>query len=181
MKNKVLVAIICVAVVIISGGIVVAVTQNGGNETTTNVTESTTETTETVSQTEESTSESTTETTTAPTEAKANYPFLKKSVWYLYDDAKRVAYGFKFDDEDDVIVAYFDEDNINGEDAKYSKDKVDYKIENGVIVVTDLPEDYGVSVFKFTISGEDLKDESGNTLEKQADLKLEYPFDHFNA
>ena len=180
MSQKTIIAIACAAVVVIGGCVAYAVSTNSKKDETTTV-ESTVSQTQSVESTTEKTTETTTETTTEATTEKKDYSFLKDNVWYIYDDEKVVAYGFRFEDDDSVTVAYFIEDNLNGEDAKYSKNKVSYKVEGDKVVITGLPESYNTSGFTLKISGDSLLDESGKALDKQKDLQLEYPFDHFNA
>lgn len=181
MNQKAILAIAAVAVVAIAGCVAYAVSSDKAADNQTTSTETTISQTQSTELTTEETTESTTETTAQSTTEKKSYPFLKKNVWYIYDDEKVVAYGFRFDDDDTVTVAYFIEDNLNGEDAKYAKNKADYKVEGDTVVITGLPDSYNTSGFNLKISGESLLDENGNKLDKQGELKLEYPFDHFNA
>ncbi len=181
-KKSTLIIIVIAALVIGAGAAVALMPKTQNNLTTTEAT------TVTQSEAAESTTaapktQSTTEsTTTEETSAEEDNSFLYKGIWYYFDDAKREAYAFQFTDDDDVTVSYFDESNVDGEDAKFFTGKADYKVENGVLLIDDLPSSIPEKAFVFKVKDNVIFDENNNKLELQNKNKasVELPYDHFN-
>ncbi len=182
-NKKSTVIILVIAALIIGVGTAVAFMYKGGEEQVT-TTESTVSQSEAVeSTTAESETQSTTESTTAETTTAPDYSFLESGIWYYYADSSREAYAFQFTDEDDVNISYFDESNLDGEDAKFFTGGADYKVENSALIIDDVPASISVKKFVFKIDGQDIIDENGNKLEKVNKKKpsVEPPFNHFNS
>lgn len=114
------------------------------------------------------------------TEYTDNFPFLKQGHWYLYDEKKHCAYAFSFKNGGKAEVAYFNEYNIEGADAKYLVAACDYEMNDNVLRVTGLPSQLNEETFEFIIDGETLLYHN-KALEQHDDLSLEHPFQHFNV
>ncbi len=185
-NKKSTVIILVIAALIIGAGAAVAFMYKGGGDkvTTTAPTVSQSEAVESTDATTEAQTESTTlESTTESTTAAPDYSFLKSGIWYYYVDSSREAYAFQFTDDDDVNVSYFDESNIDGEDAKFFTGDGDYKVENSSLIIDDVPSSVPVKKFVFKIDGENIIDENENKLEmvKKNKPSVEPPFNHFNS
>ncbi len=175
MSKKGIIAIGVIAVIIIGAGVGFALGRDKKPEA---------ETTQTVSTSVESTQENTSVSQTEPvseevTQSISEYPFLSEGCWYIYNDNLKSAIAFMFEDEDDVTIAYFDEANVMGEDSKYFEGDADYKIVDGNIMITDVPEVVGADTIMLSVNGETLT-HGDITLEHYDELSLEPPFDHFN-
>ncbi len=131
------------------------------------------------STTEESTSEeSTTEETT--TEYADNFPFLKQGYWYIYDEEKHCAYALSFRSGGKADIAYFNEYNVDGADAKFLTAACTYEINDNVLWVTELPSQINEDMIEIIIDGEQLL-YYDKAMEQHDDLSLEHPFQHFNV
>lgn len=191
MNKKALAIIIAAVVIIIGAGTAFALTRNNDDKTTTTARQTTEVTavseensTSEVPSSQEETSETSTtqQSTTAEVTSvtTADYSFIKKGVWYYFDDTKREAYAFKFDGDDDVDITYYNSDNVDGNDTQTASGEADYTIANGMISIDDIPSNLDANSFTFTIDGNSVKDDSGKALEKKDKARLEYAFDHFN-
>jgi len=131
----------------------------------------------------ETTGTANTETTAAVTETAAqdNVPaFIKEGCWYFYEEEDKMAYAFMFGDGGSVTVAYFNRENVEGDDAKYFEGTAQYALDGKTLTVSEIPADVGMSHFELDVDGEDLL-YNGIKLDRQEKLSLDYPFEHFNG
>ncbi len=188
MNKKAIIAIVAVVVVIIGAGAGFALTRST-DEKTTAPSETQTATAQTV--TEESTSaESTTAAETSSeavsestTEAVSadNNAFVRKGVWFYFDENNREAYAFDFTtDDDDVTITYYNTENIDGEDAKPTIGDGDWKIVDGKLIVDDISSNIDKGSFTFEIKGNDIIASDGSKLENKDKASLGYAYNHFN-
>lgn len=181
MKNKKLIIIITAAVLIVAViAIIFAVkpkndTETVSEQTTVTVTESTVPATApTEVLTEEKTSVKTSEKGNTAEVPK----FVQGKYWYLYDDDKLTVYVFEFDKNNQVNLAYFNKENVEGLDAEYTKGFSVYSYSDGKITVKDLPDEFPISSFSFEIK--DGKVMQGKTeLEAMDSLSLDDALRHF--
>ena len=191
MKKPVIYALSGVVVIgLIAGGYFAFSSNDKGGATTTAVTEtestsaSTTAASTTAQTTTETTAESTTETTTQAESTKATtagdkYAFVRKGVYYLFDDSKTACYALAFKKDGKVNVTQFDESNIVYEDLQYYKGYTEYTMDGNKIVIAKMPE--SVLVDSLTLTAKDGNIYYGKTkLEKHPDVKLAYAAEHFN-
>ncbi len=142
-----------------------------------------------VTQTSEATTKAVeSESTGAVTDAAAteattadNTPaFIKEGCWYFYEEEDKMAYAFLFGNDGKADIAFFNRDNVEGDDAKYFEGDATYTIDGSTLTVSNIPSAVGMSSFALTIDGSSLL-YNGIKLEKQDKLSLDYPFEHFNS
>lgn len=180
MKNKKAVGVIAVIAVIIIGvcaGYFIANRSNDEAEsqaqtTAAAVTESTVPATTQVASTEA-------ETEAQTTEPSVDITFAKKGYWYLYDEDSRVAYAFAFEGTSKVKLAYFNTDNINGEDAKFYTGDATFSVKDDKLIINNLPSDSVMNVVELTVKDSKLYF-NNRELENKEELSLDIPFEHFN-
>lgn len=154
------------------------------------------EVSESVSVSETQSEEKTTRNTTVPTTAeptteeptteeatvsKEDYEAVKTGVWYLYNEKEKTAYAFEFTGKDRVEIAYFDDNNTAGLDAKYFTTSEDYEIKNlegDIVIELEDPINDNES-FMFTL-------QKGKVcygrakLDNEDEVSLDIVFNHFN-
>lgn len=143
-----------------------SVTQQGESTTKAGATDTTAAATETA-------------TTEAATE-DSTPAFLKDNCWYFYEEEDKMAYAFSFSNGNKLDIAYFNQENINGEDAKFFEGSADYTVEGNKLTISNIPSAVGLNSVELTIDGESLQ-YNGIKLEKRDKISLEYAFDHFNG
>ncbi len=145
-------------------------------------TEAVTEATTAEKVTEELTTEKTEELTSeATTEAKPDYSFLQSGVWYLYNDDEKTAYAFEFTSDSKVDVSYFDSNNTQGLDAKYSTESENYTVnvvEGETILELADPVNRNES-FMFTLKKNAVYF-GKEKLASEKEVSLDLVFSHFN-
>lgn len=130
-----------------------------------------------VTETTEAESEGTMTETTTEEPAPA---FLTDSCWYFYEEEDKMAYAFAFSSGSKVDIAYFNQENINGEDAKFFEGSADYTLEGNKLTISNIPAAVGINSVELTVDGDSLQ-YNGIKLEKRDKISLEYAFDHFNG
>lgn len=125
-------------------------------------------------------------TTAAPEEttseaAEDNVPaFIKEGCWYFYEEEDKMAYAFVFGNGGTVEMAFFNQENVEGDDAKYTEGKAAYTLDGNTLTVSDIPSEIGMKSFVLTVEGDKLL-YNGIALDKQDKVSLDYPFAHFNG
>lgn len=180
MKKKVL-AIIC-AVVIIAAAVTTVIVVNNKKDDATTTTE---QATHTVAETHTLPSVSVSDIelddipTTKEGATKSEVAFLTNNQWwYYFDIANREAYAFHFDDKMNVEIAFFNDSNIDGEDAKFFNGNSTYTVENGKIIMKYLPDALPIKNFELTIKDNKLFNVD-DKLAPHDDLSLDYPVGYF--
>ena len=98
----------------------------------------------------------------------------------MFDGKNRTALAFGFENGGKVSVAYFDNANIEGEDAKYLTGEADYRVSGEQLIISGLPSAVGTDSLTFTIDGTALF-YNGTELDQENELSLDIPFAHFNS
>ncbi len=98
--------------------------------------------------------------------------------WYLYDDDKLTVYVFQFDNNNQVNLAYFSKENIEGLDAEYTKGYSVYSYSDGKITIKDLPDEFPISSFSFDVKNNKVMQDKAE-LESMDDLSLDDALRHF--
>ena len=102
-------------------------------------------------------------------------------MWYLYNEKEKTAYAFEFTGKDRVEIAYFDDNNTAGLDAKYFTTSEDYEIKNlegDIVIELEDPINDNES-FMFTL-------QKGKVcygrakLDNEDEVSLDIVFNHFN-
>ena len=119
-------------------------------------------------------------TKTETTRNSADVSFAKNGYWYLFDADKKVAYAFAFSGDSKVSLAYFDNANIEGEDAQYFTGDAAYSVKDNKLIIKDIPSAVGIKTIELTI-GDNSLTYNGTALEKADELTLDIPFEHFNS
>lgn len=98
--------------------------------------------------------------------------------WYLYDDEKLTVYVFEFGKNNQVNLAFFGKETIEGLDAEYTKGYSVYYYNDGKVTIKDLPDEFPISSFSFEIKNGKVM--QGKTeLEAMDDLSLDNALRHF--
>ena len=140
-----------------------------------------------VSQQEETTatSEEEEETTVAEEDGTATSvndhipPFIKEGCWYFFEEEDKMAYACDFDKGGKMTIAYFNRENVEGDDAKFFEGTADYDVKGNTLSISNIPKEVGLKSLELTIVGEQLQ-YNGIRLEKYDEISLEHAFNHFN-
>lgn len=109
----------------------------------------------------------------------AQVDFLVKGEWWYYFDIQaRECYAFKFDEDMNMQVAFFNSDNIDGEDAQYFTGTSTYTIVGNNIELRYLPDALTKKSFDLTIKGNKLFNVD-DKMAQHDDLSLDYPVGYF--
>lgn len=182
MKNKKILCIIIAIIIVISAviAIIFAVkpksnTDTVSEQTTADVTNTTVPAT---APTEVTVKDESTVKPTKSNKATEVPKAVQGKYLYLYDDEKLTVYAFEFDKNNQVNLAYFGKETIEGLDAEYTKGYSVYSYNDGKVTIKDLPDEFPISSFSFEIKNGKVM--QGKTeLEAMDDLSLDNALRHF--
>ena len=178
MKNKKLVCIIAAVIIIVAViAIIFAVKPKDNTEVTSEQTTVTT-TIAATAPTEVIVKDETSVKQTAKNELTQVPKAVQGKYWYLYDDDKLTVYVFQFDKNNQVNLAYFSKENIEGLDAEYTKGYSVYSYSDGKITIKDLPDEFPISSFSFDVKNNKVMQDK-TELESMDDLSLDDALRHF--
>lgn len=180
MKNKALIAVIaCVAIAAAGLGAGYAVGVNKNQPTTETTTKApATELTDTTAAVTDTTAEATS--AEESTEARVDLSFANKGYWYVYDEDSKTAYAISFSGKNKVKLAYFNRENVEGDDAKYYSGDATYSVAGDTVTISGLPSDASLKTIELKVKDSKFfyKDVEVKNNDK---LTIDIPFEHYNS